>query len=64
LVQDAGIPDATMAHIRDTYATRDLILEKIDESKSPEKKENAVYVVNTSGKPDSRVVAEFTMVHQ
>jgi hypothetical protein len=63
LVQAADIPDATMAHIHDTYATRDLILEKIDESKSPEK-ENAVYVVNTSGNSDSRVVAEFTMMHQ
>ena len=51
-----------------TY-TRDLIVETVDDStpadKSPEqKKEAAVYVVNPSGSPDSRVVADVELVHR
>jgi hypothetical protein len=63
----ADIDNATVGRLRDTY-TRDLIIEKVDEKtpgdKSPEKKENAVYVVNPSGSADSRVVADLILVHQ
>jgi hypothetical protein len=63
----AAIPDSTVGQLRET--TRDLIIEKVDDKtpgdKSPEKKqENAVYVVNPSGSPDSRVVAEVPLVNQ
>jgi hypothetical protein len=56
-----------VGQLRET--TRDLIIEKVDDKtpgdKSPEKKkENAVYVVNPSGSPDSRVVAEVPLVNQ
>ena len=64
----ADIPDSTVGKLKDTY-TRDLVIEKVDDKtpgdKSPEKKkENAVYVVNPSGSPDSRVVAEVPLVNQ
>lgn len=64
----ADIPDSAVGHLRDTY-TRDLIIEKVDD-KTPEdksaanKSEDAVYVVNPSGSPDSRVVADVQLVHQ
>jgi hypothetical protein len=54
--------------LKETY-TRDLIIEKVDD-KTPadkslaDKQEDAVYVVNPSGSPDSRVVATVELVHQ
>jgi hypothetical protein len=70
LVQVAGlnIDDATVGRLRNLYA-RDLIIERVDD-KTPgdrtpaDKRENAVYVVNPSGSPDSRVVADLRLVHQ
>jgi len=66
MTASADIPDSAVGHLRDTY-TRDLVIEKVDEKtedKSAAKKETAVYVVNPSGSPDSRVVAELNLVHQ
>lgn len=62
MVQIAMVDDATVGHLRDSY-TRDLIVEKVDDT-AGEKKEKAVYVVNPSGSSDSRVVADITLVHQ
>jgi len=63
----AAIDDGTVGRLRNTYA-RDLVIEKVDENtpgNSPsDKKETAVYVVNPSGSPDSRVVADIQLVHQ
>jgi hypothetical protein len=36
----------------------------VDESTPGEKKENAVYVLNRTGSPDSRLVADFVLKHQ
>ena len=48
--------------------TRDLIVEHVDSAtpadSSGDKKETAVYVVNPSGSPDSRLVADLHLVHQ
>jgi hypothetical protein len=44
--------------------SRNLIVEKIDPNTPGDKKETAVYVVNPSGSPDSRVVADLHLVHQ
>jgi hypothetical protein len=68
MTASADIPDYAVGHLRDTY-TRDLIVEKVDEStpedkSSANKKENAVYVVNPSGSADSRVVAEIRLEHR
>jgi hypothetical protein len=61
-----NINDSTVGHLRTTYS-RDLIVEPVDD-KTPadksEKQENAVYVVNPTGSPDSRVVADLKLVHQ
>ncbi len=66
MTASADIPDSAVGQLRDTY-TRDLVIEKVDEKtedKSIAKKETAVYVVNPSGSPDSRVVAELNLVHR
>jgi hypothetical protein len=63
------IPDSLVGHLSQTY-TRDLIIEKVDDktpadkSAGAQKPEDAVYVVNPSGNPDSRVVADVQLEHQ
>jgi hypothetical protein len=63
----AGIDDKTVGLLRTAYS-RDLIIEKVDDSQPPAastgRKETAVYVVNPSGKPDSRLVADLRLVHK
>jgi len=64
LAQNLGpIEDSLVGHLRNVYA-RDLIIEKVDESTPGPKKEYAVYVVNTTGKDDSRVVVDIELNHQ
>jgi hypothetical protein len=63
LVASLNIDDATVGRLRTAYA-RDLVIEKVDPNTAGEKKEYAVYVVNPSGSPDSRVVADLRLVHQ
>ena len=68
-IAQVNIDDATVGQLRETYSTRDLIIEKVDTKtpadKSPgDKKESAVYVVNASGSANSRVVADLKLVHQ
>jgi len=68
MTASVDIPDAAVGRLKDTY-TRDLIIEKVDDKtpadkSSADKQENAVYVVNPSGSPDSRVVADVELVHQ
>jgi hypothetical protein len=68
MTASVDIPDAAVDRLKETY-TRDLIIEKVDD-KTPadkslaDKQEDAVYVVNPSGSPDSRVVATVELVHQ
>jgi hypothetical protein len=52
--------EATIGHMRKTYA-RDLILETVTPETSGEKKEHAVYVVNPTGGPNSRLVADLSL---
>jgi hypothetical protein len=67
LVASLSIDDATVGRLRNTYA-RDLVLEKVDDagdgSANARPKEKSVYVVNPSGAPNSRVVADIQLVHQ
>jgi len=64
LAQNLGpIEDSLVGRLRNVYA-RDLIIEKVDESTPGPKKEHAVYVVNTTGKDDSRVVVDIELNHQ
>jgi len=66
VMANTKIDDAMVGRLRTVYA-RDLVIEKVDE-KTPEaagtKKETAVYVVNRSGSPDSRLVADLELVHR
>jgi hypothetical protein len=63
VIANPGIDDATVGVLRTAYA-RDLMIEKVDEKTPGERKETAVYVVNPTGNPDSRVVADLPLVHQ
>jgi hypothetical protein len=68
LAQNSAIGDEIVNRIRGQFASRDLVFEKVDESVSPgasnEKKEAAVYVVNPSTSPDSRLVVDMKLKHQ
>ncbi len=68
MTASVDIPDTAVGRLKETY-TRDLIIERVDDKTSTDKsladkRECAVYVVNPSGSPDSRVVAEIELVHQ
>ncbi len=56
--------DPLVGRLRSEVYARDLVFEKVDESTPGEKKENAVYVLNRTGSPDSRLVADFVLKHQ
>jgi hypothetical protein len=47
-----------------TAYSRDLVIEKIDASTDTQKGETAVYVVNPSGSPESRLVADLRLAHR
>jgi hypothetical protein len=63
----ATVDDGLVSRLR-TFSSRDLIIEKVDETAKPAPsapaKEKAVYVVNPSRDADARVVADVTLIHQ
>lgn len=58
------INDDLVGRVRNKVYARDLVFEKVDESTPGEKKEKAVYVVNTTGKPDARLVVDLKLQHK
>lgn len=58
------VDDALVGRLRNQVYARDLVFEKVDDSTPGEKKEKAVYVVNPTGSPESRLVADVTLKHQ
>ena len=58
-----NIQDSAVDRMRKTYS-RDLIIEKVDDSTPGDRKEKAVYVVNPTGSSASRVVADLQLVHK
>ena len=62
--QASPIGDPVVGRLRSEVYARDLVFEKVDESTPGEKKENAVYILNRTGSPDSRLVADFALKHQ
>jgi len=56
--------DPLVGRLRNEVYARDLVFEKVDDSTPGEKKENAVYILNRTGSPDSRLVADFVLKHQ
>jgi hypothetical protein len=66
LIMANNIGDPAISKLRSAYG-RDLIIETVNPSNpapAGAKPETAVYVVNPSGSPDSRVVADIELVHQ
>jgi hypothetical protein len=57
------IQDSLVDRLRNAYS-RDLIIEKVDETTPGSKKEKAVYAVSPSLAPDARVVADVSLNHQ
>ena len=58
------VDNALVENLRGLYS-RDLMIEKVEDSEEQGKKsDKAVYVVNPSGKSDSRVVADIVLNHQ
>jgi len=61
-----NIPDNKISAMRELYS-RDLIIERVNPDTAGdkvEKKEFAMYVVNPTGSPNSRLVADISMEHQ
>jgi Domain of unknown function (DUF4384) len=67
LLAQANIQDGMIDRLRNIYS-RDLIIEKVDETKAPSPSapanEKAVYVVNPSRSADSRLVADVALIHK
>lgn len=58
------IDDQLVGRLRSQMLSRDLVFEKIDETgPTADKKEAAVYVVETSGKTDARLVVDIKLKH-
>jgi len=62
--QLSPVDDALVGRLRNQVYARDLVFEKVDDSTPGDKKEKAVYVVNPTGSPESRLVADVTLKHQ
>jgi hypothetical protein len=58
------VDDALVGRLRNQIYARDLVFEKVDDATPGDKKEKAVYVVNPTGSPESRLVADVTLKHQ
>lgn len=58
------IDDGLVGRLRNAVQARDLVFEKVDESTSGDRKEKAMYIVNPSGAPDSRLVADIVFKHE
>ena len=64
LAQRIGsIDDALVGGLRAGVQPRDLVLEKVDEKTAGDRKEKAVYIVNTKNSPDARLVVDLTLKH-
>ena len=60
LAGNLTVNDPLVARMRNSY-TRDLVLEEVA---APERAERAIYVVNKTTGPDSRVVADIKLTHE
>jgi hypothetical protein len=64
LYAQASFGDPLVDRLHSQVFARDLVFEKVDDSTPGDKKENAVYVLNRTGSPDSRLVADLVLKHQ
>ena len=67
MMAQVNIKDTNVNQLRQTYS-RDLIIETVDDKtpndRTGDKKEKAIYVINPTGSPESRVVADLELTHQ
>ncbi|MGC4055071.1 MAG: DUF4384 domain-containing protein [Paludibaculum sp.] len=69
MMASAAIGNSTVSQLRNGVLARDLVFEKVDESKpapsaSGSRKETATYVVNSSLTSDSRLIADISLKHK
>jgi hypothetical protein len=64
LYASASFGDRLVDRLHSEVYARDLVFEKVDDATPGDKKENAVYVLNRTGSPDSRLVADVVLKHQ
>ena len=60
------IDDQMVGRIRNSTLARDLVFEKVDETKplTPERRETAAYVVNRNPAPEAKLVVDLTLKHR
>lgn len=59
------IDDQLVGRVRSSLLARDLVFEKVDDSKPlPERKETAAYVVNKNPAPDAKLIVDLSLKHQ
>ena len=63
LAANLEIDNGVITELRKTH-TRNLMLEGVEGAPSSTRGDEAVYVVNTSARPDSRVVVDIQLIHQ
>jgi hypothetical protein len=60
------IDDQLVGRVRSTLVARDLVFEKVDDSKplTPERKETAAYIVNKNPAPDAKLIVDLSLKHR
>lgn len=60
------IDDQLVGQVRSTMIARDLVFEKVDDSKplTPERKETAAYIINKNPAPDAKLIVDLSLKHR
>jgi hypothetical protein len=60
------IDDQLVGQVRSTMMARDLVFEKVDDSKplTPERKETAAYIINKNPAPDAKLIVDLSLKHR
>jgi hypothetical protein len=60
------IDDQLVGSVRSSMMARDLVFEKVDDSKplSPERKETAAYIINKNPAPDAKLIVDLSLKHR
>ena len=59
------IDDRLVGNVRNSMLARDLVFEKVDETKPlAERKETAAYIINKNPAPDAKLVVDLTLKHK
>ena len=60
------IDDQLVGRVRSSLVARDLVFEKVDDSKplTPERKETAAYIINKNPAPDAKLIVDLSLKHR